>query len=362
VIAGETTGSSHSGRDVVVGEAIFAALNIAVVALLVPLKSLALFFALCFAFVWLRSVLQGSSRTAVQAAGIVAVALLLLTFKSSELLFNDTVKRWVAMAVPGSSASFSAGLFAALGASYCFLRFVYALLDPSVTPWRFVRYYFFFPTFFSGPIIAPADFLCQRPSLARRNLVEGAARIMYGGVKFGLSTALQLGVPLTHITHFHLALKNDPWWSLWLGLFLCGIWLYLNFSAFPVRSDSVACRLRVPEGFRQPFSARHLNFFGAGASRWETAGHACSIRSHARCRSVSRHRRPCSPSVRRSRPCWCVGCGTRPAGHTSYGGRCTAPHLARTSSGGATRSRVSGTRCRKVAATPPRAGCSRMAT
>jgi alginate O-acetyltransferase complex protein AlgI len=257
-------GSGSPGRSrSIVPDIVLAVLGVAIIAALVPPMSLSLFFAACLLFVWLRSASAGSVRIAVQVAGVVTIVLLLLYFKSSDLLFNDVVKRWIARIDPGTPAWYSAGLFAALGASYCFLRFVYALLDPSVTPWQFVRYYFFFPTFFSGPVMTPADFLSQQPSVARGNLVEGAARVMYGGVKFGLSSALQLAVPLTHITQFHLALKTQPVWSLWLGLFLCGVWLYLNFSAFTDIAIGIGRMLgiRVPENFDNPFSATDITDF-----------------------------------------------------------------------------------------------------
>ncbi len=237
--------------------------NIALIALLVPLKSLILFFAICLVFVMLRSVLSGPVRTAVQVSGVVTVTLLLLYLKKSDLLFNDLVNSWVMAIVPRAAPGSSTEIVASLGISYGLLRFIYALFDKAVTPWQFVRYYFFFPTFFSGPIMAPAAFLQQAPSPSHADFLEGTARLMYGGVKFGFATVLQLFVPLSHPVHFHLALQTYSTWSLWLGLFLCGVWLYLNFSAFTDIAIGLGRMLgiRVPENFRNPFAATDITDF-----------------------------------------------------------------------------------------------------
>lgn len=253
----------ESGRLGMAAEVAFVAANFAIIALLVSPKTLLPFFAVCSLFIFLRSHVAGLPRAMVQVSGVVVVTFLLLYLKRSDLLFNDLVSRWVAAIIPVNLAKPSAELAGAFGISYALLRFVYALFDTDVTPWQFLRYYFFLPTFFSGPIMAPADLLKQSPSLTRVNLVEGAARVMFGGVKFGVSSILQLFVPLAHPVQLHLALESQSRGALWIGLFLCGVWLYLNFSAFTDIAVGIGrmMGIRVPENFRNPFGATNITDF-----------------------------------------------------------------------------------------------------
>jgi len=259
----EVATSRESGRLGIAAEVAFVAANVAVIALLLSPKTLLPFFAICFLFIFLRSHVAGLPRAVVQVSGVVVVTFLLLYLKRSDLLFNDLVSRWVAAIVPVNLTKTSAELAGAFGISYALLRFVYALVDSAVTPWQFVSYYFFLPTFFSGPIMAPADLLQQSPSLSRVNLVEGAARVMFGGVKFGVSSILQLFVPLAHPVQLHLALESQSRGALWIGLFLCGVWLYLNFSAFTDIAVGIGrmMGIRVPENFRNPFGATDITDF-----------------------------------------------------------------------------------------------------
>lgn len=244
-------------------DVLFVAANIAVLAFIVQPKSLAVFFAASLTFLVLRDALPQRLSTVSQAIGIVSLILLLLYYRSSSLLFNDTLRQWVAAHFPGQAGLFSTTLLAALGVSYCFLRAIYALRDRSVTLWSFARYYFFAPTFFSGPIITPTAFAIERFSMNRRNLLEGGARVVYGVLKFIASSALQLLVPLATLHHAVLALQSYPWWWLWLTLFATGFWLYLNFSAFADIAIGVGRVLgfRVPENFNNPFAATDLTDF-----------------------------------------------------------------------------------------------------
>jgi alginate O-acetyltransferase complex protein AlgI len=247
----------------IIRETAFAAFNIAVVASLVPFGSLWLFFAVCLLFVVLRGAASPKLRVWVRAGGIVVAIVLLLYYKSSPLVFNRSVTAWVQATIPGSEAWYATQLLSTLGVSYCFLRFVYALVDDSVTPWRFTRYYFFFPTFFSGPIMAPGAFLDQSVSFGRDDFHQGLTRIVYGLLKFAASSVMQMVIPLSTLHHADLARDTYPIAWQWVTLFLTGVWLYLNFSAFADMSIGAA-RLfgfRVPENFDRAFTATNLADF-----------------------------------------------------------------------------------------------------
>src|SRR5262249_30094934 len=146
-------------------EVAFTLFSIAVVAVLVPPLPLAVYFGICLFFIVLHRVAPPAFSTAVQIGGILVTILLLLFYKSSPLLFNHQVMAWLGRVAPDYPSWLSSKMLVTLGVSYCFLRFVYAIRDPRVTTWQFIRYYFFFPTFLSGPVLAPRAFLSQRISI-----------------------------------------------------------------------------------------------------------------------------------------------------------------------------------------------------
>lgn len=244
-------------------EVAFSALNLAVVAMLVPPASLAPFFSVCITFVALCRASSTALLPFVRAAGILVALILLLYYKSSALVFNDSLKSAAQALFGAVPAWYSTGFLVPLGASYCFLRFVYALLERGLTPSGFARYYFFAPTFFYGPIMPPQAVLAQRPVFRRADLLEGAGRILFGLLKLGLSSLLQLAVPLSHPAHNYLALNTYSAPALWVGLYLSGIWLYLNFSAFTDLAIGAGrlFGIRIPENFNNPFGAADLTDF-----------------------------------------------------------------------------------------------------
>lgn len=149
-----------------------------------------------------------------------------------------------------------------VGLSYAFLRTVRALLAPvRLGPIGLLRYWFFFPTFFSGPVTEPEVALARRPS--REDFAVGLGRILRGMVWIGASYALQPLVPLGSNNTFAHALVHWSTPALWGGAFASGVWLYLNFSGFSDVFIGLARMLgaEVPENFANPYAAVHLTDF-----------------------------------------------------------------------------------------------------
>jgi alginate O-acetyltransferase complex protein AlgI len=152
-----------------------------------------------------------------------------------------------------------------VGLSYCFLRAVYALLDPRRwTAGDYARYYFFAPTFISGPVSRPEDHdAAQAPSAD--DVREGCARIGYGVVLVLLAQCLRLVVPLGSAEQLFWALdlgREQPS-VLWLGVALSGLWLYLDFSGFSDVFIGLArlTGVRAPENFAGPYAATDITAF-----------------------------------------------------------------------------------------------------
>ena len=151
-----------------------------------------------------------------------------------------------------------------LGLSYCFLRVTYALLDDR--RWRlpqFLRYYFFFPTFASGPIMAPQEMLAQESSLSTGALQDGVARMLLGTFRVTLAHLLSSYVPLSSEHQLLWSLAHYPLPLLWLGVFLSGVWLYLDFAGY---SDIFIGGARLfgisaPENFDRPYAATDITAF-----------------------------------------------------------------------------------------------------
>jgi alginate O-acetyltransferase complex protein AlgI len=233
----------------------FFALNLGVLLFLVEPRALLLFFLCCLIALRVRARLRGRAATAWTALSIVLLTGLLLAYRLSSLLAGRPV--------PGFGGALQLPVLDALGVSYCWLRAVYALGEPRMTPWEFARYYFFFPTFTSGPVLKPGEFLPQRARWDREEIVQGAARIAFGGMKFAAAALLQVAVPVSTAARALASVDRYPPPALWLALVAAGLWLYLNFSAFTDFAIGLArlFGLRVPENFNNPYAARNLTDF-----------------------------------------------------------------------------------------------------
>jgi|688.fasta_scaffold233627_2 alginate O-acetyltransferase complex protein AlgI len=154
-------------------------------------------------------------------------------------------------------------LLSSVGISYCFLRSVYGLLEPKLDLWSFTRYYFFFPTFFSGPVMSPGDYLVQTAAFHRSNVASGLARMSLGAIKVTLSLLLQGSIPLSSASGMIDLTQAPSLLSAWFFAFAAGVWLFLNFSGFSDICIGFAklCNITAPENFNNPFAARDLTDF-----------------------------------------------------------------------------------------------------
>ena len=219
-----------------------------------------------FALSWLLVVLRPPPGARWRPAWGWASAVLLL---GAFLLLRDTAKVQSVLGPWSVQAMATVGISAAhplrfLGLSYCVLRSAYALLDER--QWdlgSLANYWFFAPTFLSGPIVTPAGHF--RPIVgARRSLLEaGAARVLSGLVRVALALVLSNVIPLSTRYSFAAATHTWPLGALWLGLFASGVWLYLDFSGYSEIFIGIArmCGVRAPENFDHPLSATNLTAF-----------------------------------------------------------------------------------------------------
>lgn len=150
-----------------------------------------------------------------------------------------------------------------VGISYCFLRAIYALIQPRLDLWGFTRYYFFLPTFFSGPIIRADEYLSQVPAFRRSNMAPALARIFLGAIKVSISQLIQSFIPLASAAAMSEQIQDSSVISAWGFAFAAGIWLFLNFSGFSDICIGAAklCNITVPENFNNPFAARDITDF-----------------------------------------------------------------------------------------------------
>ncbi len=162
-----------------------------------------------------------------------------------------------------NTLEFTAPSVVALGASYCYLRAIYAVREPSMTLWGFARYYFFVPTFFIGPIMRPGHFLQQRINLSFSNAQTGLALAALGLMYFAFSDVLGQLLPLASLPHMQLARSTHSVGHLWLSAILAGVWLYLNFAGMSLVAIGIARGLGivVPQNFNNPFIATSLTDF-----------------------------------------------------------------------------------------------------
>lgn len=215
------------------------------------------FFAASYAVVSAKDVVPVRFRGSYTAIGAVAVSVLLLIFRRTPFLIDASGS------IPGLS-----GLLLGrrdlefLGVSYCYLRVVYALA--SQRPWSFAsfaRYYFFFPTFISGPIVSPEEFRQSEPAGSHRR-AEALSRILSGILRIAAASVLLTMIPLGSRSSIASCLAW-PLPALWFGVFLSGAWLYLNFAGYSDLFIGLAALFgrKVPENFQNPFGAQSITAF-----------------------------------------------------------------------------------------------------
>jgi len=160
---------------------------------------------------------------------------------------------------------FASGTLQGIGVSYCFLRAVYLLLDPrSWSLPELIRYYFFFPTFLSGPVMAPAELLDQSGGWSWSCIHQGNARIISGLMRIVVASGLAEITMLGSAEQVRWAIDqtHSPLW-LWVGVFLSGLQLYFNFSGFSELFIGLACwsGVTAPENFNRPYAACDITSF-----------------------------------------------------------------------------------------------------
>lgn len=151
-----------------------------------------------------------------------------------------------------------------VGISYVFLRVVQALVLPYTwTLLSYARYFFFFPTFFSGPILEPNHMPVNDKILDPAGVQPGLSRVINGIARIGGSYLLLAYIPLGTARQFYWGIDNWSILALWCGVFVSGFWLYLNFSGFSeiYIGLSRVFGVRAPENFDNPYSATDLPAF-----------------------------------------------------------------------------------------------------
>ena len=105
-----------------------------------------------------------------------------------------------------------------VGASYCFLRILYAVFDDRTwTLLEYTHYFFFFPTYFSGPIARPADLLETKSSVTRGKMQAGIHRILGGVIRIALAQILLSLIPLGSSAQLIWAAEESSAFVLWIG-------------------------------------------------------------------------------------------------------------------------------------------------
>ena len=243
---------------------LFLAGNLLFLCCFVPPLSLATFFAVSALLVYIKSFVPARlSGAYLTAACTILVAMLILYHRAAGIPGAAVP---AILTAPLSSLSVTPDavrLLSGIGASYCFLRAVYALLEPRLSSADYARYYFFFPTYFSGPVMTPQDYLAQAPSFSSDNAVSGLARMALGAVKIVTSLWLAGVMPLiSQAGMINVIQMNSAVWA-WLYAFAAGVWLFLNFSGFSDLAIGAGrlCNITVSENFNNPFAATDITDF-----------------------------------------------------------------------------------------------------
>ncbi|MBF0502549.1 MAG: hypothetical protein HQM09_20595 [Candidatus Riflebacteria bacterium] len=215
-------------------------------------KALGIFFLIAAALVALRKSIPAALHNAYIVFAVAVMALVTLQFRHLPMVEHPG-----ANPTPAVETGF-------IGISYAFLRFVSALVESQ--QWSLqslVRYFFFLPTFFSGPVIEPRHLQNDKSGFSRVAFSEGLLRIFEGAVRICLSYFLMLVIPLGSKLQLSWCLERWSVISLWAGTFLSGVWLYLNFSGYSEIFIGIARMSGVfpPENFENPYSAVDLTAF-----------------------------------------------------------------------------------------------------
>jgi D-alanyl-lipoteichoic acid acyltransferase DltB (MBOAT superfamily) len=243
---------------------LFLAGNLLFLCCFVPPLSLATFFAVSALLVYIKSFVPARLRGAYLGAACTILVATLILYHRAAGMPGGAVPAVLTAPLSGLLVTAdTVRLLSGVGASYCFLRAVYALLEPRLASSDYARYYFFFPTYFSGPVMTPQDYLAQAPSLSTDNAVSGLARMALGAVKIVASLWLAGVMPLiSQAGMIGVIQMNSPAWA-WLYAFAAGAWLYLNFSGFSDLAIGAGrlCNITVPENFNNPFAATDITEF-----------------------------------------------------------------------------------------------------
>lgn len=245
-------------------EYLFLTGNILVLYSFVAPLSLATFFVLSALLIYIKPLMPARWRYAYLASACTILVGALIVYHRAAGIPAGEVPAVLILPlsgfwVPGDTSR----LLSSIGASYCFLRAVYGVLEPRLELGDYARYFFFFPTYFSGPVITPQDYLAQTPLFSVGNLPPGLARIALGLVKVVISLCLTAVMPLTTPGGMVDVIQlNSMVWA-WLYAFAVGVWLFLNFSGFSDVAIGVGrlCNIKVPENFNNPFAAADITDF-----------------------------------------------------------------------------------------------------
>jgi len=232
----------------------------------VPFVSLVMFFGVTAFLVKGKELVEERERGAYLGFAIIVLLSLLVFYHSGAAIVSakSPLGWYLEKSAPSLLALLRAPhVMSSIGVSYCFLRAIYALLQPKLDLWSFTRYYFFFPTFFSGPILRPDEYLPQIPAFRRSNIAPALARITLGAIKVLVSQLIQGFVPLASEVTMIDQIQNPTILGAWGFAFAAGVWLFLNFSGFSDICIGFAklFNISVPENFNNPFAARDITEF-----------------------------------------------------------------------------------------------------
>lgn len=240
----------------------FLMLNFGALLLFVPAASLLLYYGLAAGMLQFRR----NARARFGAPGSrYATYLSIVALTAGVLILRDP---GLVQAAGGLGKSFAelykAWDLSGIGLSYCWLRTLYVFAaEEEPTLYEFSRYYFFLPTYLTGPIVTPEELLDQRGGLSRDSLVAGLVRMAIGGFRFLLAVAVQQVTPFADGTAMRHAAETFGAAGLWGAAFISGVWLYLNFAAFMDIYIGLGRLMgyRLPENFNNPFTATDLTDF-----------------------------------------------------------------------------------------------------
>lgn len=225
-------------------------------------KPAALFFLLGYGLVRVTCACPPRLHKLSLAGAIAAAVIMLFLFRSTPILHEEFTKEsW--KGVP-ALVQLTARHLPFVGVSYCFLRLIYALGERRRwTLLAFARYFLFLPTFVSGPVMSPGEFADQPARWDRHLANEGAARLLIGVMRLAAASIVANVAILGSREQFLWSVDSTPARLLWLGFFLSGFWLYLNFSGYTDLFIGFGAVLgyRVPENFDHPFAACDITAF-----------------------------------------------------------------------------------------------------